>query len=62
MKEFMNDFGITLGDHLTMAASANMKVEASNINIKVQNSGFLVSGWPLYSEKSHWTWPKFDLE
>ena len=40
----MNDFGITLGDHLTMAASANMKVEASNINIKVQNSGFLVSG------------------
>ena len=51
----MNDFGITLGDHLTMAASANMKVEASNINIKVQNSGFLVSGRPLYSEKSQWT-------
>ena len=31
----MNDFGTTLGDLLMMAASANMKVVASNINIKI---------------------------
>ena len=28
-------FGTTLGDHLAMAASANMKIAANNINIKI---------------------------
>ena len=28
-------FGTTLGDHLAMAASANMKTAANNINIKI---------------------------
>ena len=65
-------FRTTLGVHLTMAASGNMiyiasdyknkvnmKVAASNINIKIHHffskSGFFVSAGPLYSGKSQGT-------
>ena len=73
-------FGMTLAEHLRMAASAsmfyiaidyknerNMKVAASNVNIKIHhffflNSVFLVSAWALHIGKPQGTWHKLALE
>ena len=73
------DFEMTLGEHFTMAASAiifniviefkskfNMRVTASNINIKCiscfLNSGLLVSAWSLHSRKFQGTRHELPLE
>ena len=72
-------FGMTLAEHLTMAASANMfyfaidyeselnmKVAASNANIKIHQLFFkqriLVSAWPLHSGKPQGAWHELALE
>ena len=72
-------FGMILAEHLTMAASANMfyfvinynnelnmKVAASNLNIKIHQlffkQQFLVSAWPLHRGKSQGAWHELVLE
>ena len=72
-------FGMTLAEHLTMAASANMfyfaidyehepnmKVGASNVNIKIHQLFFkqqiLGSVLPLHSGKPRGVWHKLALE
>ena len=69
-------FGMTLAEHLMMAASANMfnfaidyenepnmKVEASNVNIEINQLFFkMVSAWPLHSGKPQGTWHELALE
>ena len=69
-------FGMTLAEHLTKAASAsmfsmtidyenepNMKVEASNVNIEINQLFFkMVSAWPLHSGKPQGTWHELALE
>ena len=69
-------FGMTLAEHLMMAASANMfnfaidyenepnmKVEASIVNIEINQLFFkMVSAWPLHSGKPQGTWHELALE
>ena len=69
-------FGMTLADHLTKAASANMfyfaidyenepnmKVAASIENIKINQLFFkMVSAWPLHSGKPQGAWHELVLE
>ena len=69
-------FGMTLAEHLTMAASANMtfsaidyenkpnmKVAVSNVNIKINQLFFkMVSAWPFHNGKPQGAWHKLALE
>ena len=69
-------FGMTLAEHLMMAASANMfyfaidyeneqimKVPGRIVNIEINQLFFkMVSAWPLHSGKSHGTWHELALE
>ena len=72
MNDFWNDFSRTLHDDcsanmfyfaIDYENEANMKVAATNVNIKINHLSFkMVSAWPLHSGKPQGAWHEPALE